>query len=236
MELGFGVIGCADIAWRRMLPALVAAPGARLVAVASRDRAKADRFAAAFGCAAVREYHSLLEAPGVAAVYLPLPAMLHAEWTEKALLAGKHVLTEKPLAADYETTARLLRLARSRGLVLMENVTFPHHSQHATARKLLADGAIGELRDFSSTFTIPPRPAGDIRYQPDVGGGALLDMGIYPIRAAVDFLGAGIEVVGAVLRLGRASAVIAGRILLCAARGGHSRPRLRDGALLPKLL
>jgi NDP-hexose-3-ketoreductase len=210
----FGAIGCADIAWRRMLPALVASPDVRLVAVASRDEAKASRFAAEFGCSPVHGYASLLESPAVDAVYLPLPAMLHAEWIERALLAGKHVLAEKPMTADPESTARLLRLAHSRGRVLVENVAFPHHALFSAVRGLLADGAIGELRDVSSAFTIPSLPDDDIRNQPKVGGGALLDIGIYPIRAALHLIGPGIEVAGAVLRQTRAGTVIAGRVLV----------------------
>ncbi|QXJ26148.1 Gfo/Idh/MocA family oxidoreductase [Actinomadura graeca] len=210
----FGVLGCASFARRRMLPALAASPDARLVAVASRDRDKATETGRRFGCAAVLGYESLLASSGIEAVYVPLPSMLHAEWVRRALDAGRHVLVEKPLAADHATTARLLRHAGSRGLVLMENMAFPHHAQHTAARKLLADGAIGELRDFSSAFTIPPLPEDDNRYLPDVGGGALLDMGVYPIRAALHYLGPDLEVAAAVLRHHRGTgAVTSGRIL-----------------------
>lgn len=210
----FGVLGCADFARRRMLPILVSSPGAQLVAVASRDRDKAAAFGGRFGCAAVLGYESLLASPDIEAVYVPLPAMLHAEWVERALMAGKHVLVEKPLTGDHGSTVRLLRLARSRGLVLMENVAFPHHAQHVAVQKLLAEGAVGELRDFSGAFTIPPLPEDDIRYRPDVGGGTLLDIGIYPIRAALHYLGHDLEVTAAVLRHhGRTGAVLSGRIL-----------------------
>ncbi|MFD0689609.1 Gfo/Idh/MocA family protein [Actinomadura fibrosa] len=216
----FGVLGCADIARRRMAPALVAAPGARLLAVASRDAARAAAFAGRFGCAAVLGYDALLASPDIEAVYLPLPAMLHAGWIEQALMAGKHVLAEKPLTGDHAATERLLRLARSRGLVLMENVAFPFHAQHAAVRRMLTGGAVGELRDFACAFTIPPRPDGDIRYRPDVGGGALLDLGVYPIRAALHYLGHDLEVTAAVLRRhGRTGAVVSGRVLAHTPRG-----------------
>ncbi|MDN3355691.1 Gfo/Idh/MocA family oxidoreductase [Actinomadura sp. DC4] len=215
-----GVLGCADIAQRRMLPALSAAPGVRLVAVASRDPAKAAAFAGRFGCAAEPDYDALLASSAIEAVYVPLPAMLHAGWVERTLTAGKHVLVEKPLTGDRADTERLLRLARSRGLVLMENVAFPHHSQHATVQKMLADGVAGELRGFTGTFTIPPLPEDDIRYRPDVGGGALLDIGIYPIRAALHYLGHDLDVTAAVLRLhGATGAVVSGRVLACTPRG-----------------
>ncbi|MGW6012971.1 Gfo/Idh/MocA family protein [Streptomyces sp. NPDC055210] len=218
--LRFGVLGCADIAWRRTLPAMAAVPDVELAAVASRDPSKAARFAAAFGCVSVPGYEALLTSPDIDAVYLPLPAMLHAEWVGKALRAGKHVLAEKPLTGDEESTGQLLRLADSLGLVLLENVAFPHHAQHARVGKLIADGAIGDVRDFTSVFQIPPLPESDIRHRPDVGGGALLDMGIYPVHAALHYLGSDIEVVHAVLRVrARTGAVVSGRILACTPGG-----------------
>ncbi|MFE6475474.1 Gfo/Idh/MocA family protein [Streptomyces rochei] len=218
--LRFGVLGCADIAYRRTLPAMAAVPEVEVAAVASRDLGKAARFASAFGCASVSGYDALLASPDIDAVYLPLPAMLHAEWIEKALRAGKHVLAEKPLTGDEESAGRLLRYAASQGLVLLENVAFPHHAQHARVEKLIADGAIGDVRDFTSVFTIPPLPEDNIRHQPDVGGGALLDMGIYPIHAALHYLGSDIEVVHAVLRVSaRTGAVVSGRILACSPAG-----------------
>ncbi|WP_041952835.1 Gfo/Idh/MocA family protein [Microbispora sp. H10830] len=216
----FGVLGCADIAWRRMLPAMAAEPDVRLVAVASRDEAKARKFAARFGCDAVTGYRNLLLRSDVDAVYVPLPAMLHAEWVEQALLAGKHVLAEKPLTSSHRQASRLVELAASRGLLLFENFMFLHHSQHATVRRLLADGAIGELRAFAAAFTIPPKPAGDIRYQADVGGGALLDVGVYPIRAALHFLGPELGFAGGVLRWdARRNVVSSGSILLTTPQG-----------------
>ncbi|MGW4055366.1 Gfo/Idh/MocA family protein [Streptomyces sp. NPDC004779] len=194
-----GVIGCASIARRRMLPAFAASPLVDLVAVASRDAAKAAASAREYGCRAVHGYAALLEDEEIEAVYVPLPAALHGEWTEAALRAGKHVLAEKPLTTRRERTAGLLRLARERGLALMENVMFLHHSQHASVRALLADGAIGELRSFRAEFTIPRQPAGDIRYRSELAGGALWDTGVYPVRAALHFLPSPPEVVGAAL-------------------------------------
>jgi NDP-hexose-3-ketoreductase len=183
--LRFGLLGCADVAWRSMLPAMTADPDISVVAVASRNVARARRFADRFGCEAMTSYERLLARSDIDAVYVPLPAMLHAEWVEEALLTGKHVLAEKPLTHSHQATSRLFQLAHARGLHLLENFMFLRHTQHTAVASLLADGAIGELRGFESAFTIPPRPADDIRYQPDVGGGALLDIGVYPIRAAV---------------------------------------------------
>jgi predicted dehydrogenase len=194
-----GVLGCADIARRRMLPAMAASPGAEVAAVASRDPDKAAELAARFGCRPVHGYAALIEMPGIDAVYIPLPAAMHADWTEAALRAGKHVLAEKPVSTDPRRTSGLLRLARANGLALMENVMFVHHRQHATARRLVADGAIGELRSFHAAFAVPELPAGNIRYARALGGGALWDTGVYPVRAALHFLGPSLSVAGAVL-------------------------------------
>ncbi|MGW0534410.1 Gfo/Idh/MocA family protein [Streptomyces sp. NPDC003032] len=198
----FGVIGCADIARRRMLPAMAAEPGIELVAVASRDAARARETAEPYGCGALSDYRELIELSCVDAVYVPLPIALHSEWVAMALEAGKHVLAEKPLTDEPEATARLLRLARERDRVLMENVMFVHHPVHAAVRRLVDEGAIGELRSFNATFTIPEPAPGDIRYNPDLGGGALLDIGYYPVRGALHFLGDRLEVAGAVLSRG----------------------------------
>jgi NDP-hexose-3-ketoreductase len=211
----FGVIGCADIAWRRTLPALCGNPDIDVRAIASRDPAKAERFAGRFGGTALGGYADLLDRDDVEAVYLPLPAALHAEWIERALLAGKHVFVEKPLTTELGETERLLALARARGLLLLENMMFVHHPQHDRVGELVAGGAIGELRAMASSFTIPPKPRDDIRYRPDVGGGALDDIGVYPVRAALRFLGPDLHVAGAVLRVGRPhGAVLGGSVLL----------------------
>jgi dTDP-3,4-didehydro-2,6-dideoxy-alpha-D-glucose 3-reductase len=196
----FGVLGCASVAWRRLLPALSQCSAARLVAVASRDGQKARRFAERFGAAPVQGYERLLERDDIDAVYVPLPTGLHAEWSTRALRAGKHLLVEKPLAANHREAAAILTQARAAGLRVMENRMFVHHPQHETVRKLVADGEIGELRVLTSAMAIPHLPADDIRYRRDLAGGALLDVGFYPIHAALLFLQQPLDVAGAVLR------------------------------------
>jgi NDP-hexose-3-ketoreductase len=219
-RLRFGVIGCADIAWRRTLPAMETDPAIDVVAIASRDGERARKFTDRFGGTPYAGYQAVAEHEDVDAVYIPLPLMLHAEWIERCLDAGKHVLVEKPMTDGGKESARLLDLARERGLVLLENYMFLYHSQHAAVRKLLADGAIGDLRGFHSAFTIPPKPPGDIRYQPDVGGGAFLDFGGYPIRAAQHLLGRDLSVAGAVFRRDRAlDVVMSGSVLLASPEG-----------------
>jgi predicted dehydrogenase len=192
-----GVVGCADIARRRMLPAMAAHPGIELVAVASRDADRAAETARTFGCRPVSGYAALLGRSDLDAVYLPLPVALHAEWTEAALRAGRHVLVEKPLTPDPDRAAELCDLARQRGLVLAENVLFVHHRQHAVVRDLVQRGEIGELRALRAAFSIPALPEGNIRYRADLGGGALWDVGLYPVRLALHLLGPDLEVLGA---------------------------------------
>ncbi|MCQ9134357.1 MULTISPECIES: Gfo/Idh/MocA family oxidoreductase [Streptomyces] len=196
---GIGIIGCADIAVRRALPAIGRSPF-RLTAIASRSREKAATAAAAAGCAAVEGYERLLELPGIDAVYIPLPNSEHAKWAHRALEAGKHVLLEKPAVPAEGTARELVALAEERGLVVMENFAFLRHPQHAQAQALVADGAIGELRSYHGAFGIPPTDPRGIKYQADLGGGALWEVGCYPVRAAQEYLGPSARVLGAGLK------------------------------------
>jgi dTDP-3,4-didehydro-2,6-dideoxy-alpha-D-glucose 3-reductase len=215
-----GVLGCASIALRRVMPAMKEAGNVELRAVASRDPAKARDAAQRFGCSAADGYDDLLSRPDIDAVYIPLPTGLHAYWVSRALTAGKHVLSEKPLACDHPTALALVNQAAKAGLWLLENYMFLYHSQHRRVRDLVAAGRIGELRVFTARFGIPPRDPADVRYRPELGGGALLDVGGYPIRAASYFLGTEVEVIGSVLRMHPALGVdVAGHALLCTPAG-----------------
>ena len=212
-----GVLGCASIAWRRTLPAMAEAAGIVLTAVASRDPVRARAFAERFGCAAVDGYPALLERPDVDAVYIPLPTGLHADWVSRSLAAGKHVLAEKPLTVSYQEAEALVEQASRAGLWLMENFMFLHHGQHLAVQKIIADGRVGEPRVFTASFGIPPLPPGDVRYRPELGGGSLLDVGVYPVRAAQLLLGTDLEVAGAVLHEDPGTGVdIAGAALMSA--------------------
>ena len=215
-----GVLGCADIALRRMLPAMAARPGVEVAAIASRDPARAAEQARTYGCRAVPGYAELLDLDDVDAVYVPLPTGLHAQWVAAALRAGKHVLAEKPLTTDAALTGRLLGEAAARGLVLMENVMFVHHAQHAEVRRLLAAGAIGEPQSLHASFAVPALPGDNIRYRPELGGGALFDVGVYTVRAALHLLGPGLRVAGAVLTQGPARRVDTSGAALLASPSG----------------
>jgi dTDP-3,4-didehydro-2,6-dideoxy-alpha-D-glucose 3-reductase len=215
-----GVLGASAVAWRRMLPALRRDPGITVVAIASRDRDKAERFAAEFGCAAMHGYQALVDSADVEAIYIPLPNALHRPWAGAALERDKHVLAEKPLTTSAADTADLIKLAASRGLVLRENFTFVHHGLHERVADLVRSGRIGHLRHVDAAFCFPPLPPADVRYRRDLGGGALLDAGVYPVRLAQYHLGNELTVAGAVLREDPATGVdLAGSAVLASAAG-----------------
>jgi hypothetical protein len=188
-SIHFGILGCANIAIRSLMPAIAAHPACRLAAVASRDQAKAAPLAAQYACRAV-SYDELVADPAIDAVYVPLPTGLHFEWVMKALAAGKHVLCEKSLGCTADEVRQMVELARRKHLLLMETFQFRFHSQHAVVKELLASGLLGEIRCFRSSFGFPPFADGarNIRYQKALGGGALLDAGAYTIKAATFML------------------------------------------------
>lgn len=169
--LRLGALGTSSIARRRALPSAVAAPEVELVAVAGRSAQKTAVFAEQFGCAAEADPASLLERPDVEAVYISTPTALHHTWAARALRAGKHVLVEKPVGVNAHEARELADLARERGLVLRENFMFLHHPQHDFAADLVRRGRLGRLSAMHAAFCIPPLPADDIRYVPDMGAG-----------------------------------------------------------------
>ncbi|MFJ7208343.1 Gfo/Idh/MocA family protein [Streptomyces sp. NPDC098789] len=191
--LRIGVLGCADIADRRMLPSMLRQPLVRITAIASRTIEKARHFTDRFGGAPLAGYEKVLERADVDAVYIPLPPELHVEWTLRALAAGKHVLCEKPFATSLPDAEKAVAAAREHGLLLMESFMFLHHSQHARVRELVADGVIGEVQLFTSEFGIPLRPGG-------VRASTLPEVAAYPVRAAQLFLGPDLRVAGAQVR------------------------------------
>ena len=194
-----GVLGCANIAIRSVLPTLARHPQFVVSAVASRDPAKAAAVAAPYGCAALG-YEALTDSADLDAVYVPLPTGLHAEWVARCLRHRKHVLCEKSLAANLRDVEALVALARANRCLLAETFQFRFHSQHRHVRELLAAGVIGETRCFRSSFGFPPFADRDnIRYSQALGGGALLDAGAYTLKAVSFVLGSGFRVKAATL-------------------------------------
>jgi predicted dehydrogenase len=214
-----GALGCSEIGWRRTLPAVATCADTVVQAVASRDPDKARRCAERFGCVATT-YEELLERDDVDAVYVPLPTALHASWGSRVLRSGKHLLVEKPVATTAAEARELVDVADENGLVLWENFTSVRHSQHERVQQLVTAGRLGTLRSLAASFCIPPLRDTDIRYVASLGGGSLLDVGVYPIRLALLLLGDDLTVVGSTLRYDPARDVdVAGQALLVSGTG-----------------
>lgn len=185
-EIRWGILGAANIARGQFLPGLREAGGGRAVLVGSRDRERAREFAADQGVGAgVEGYLPVIESPDVDAVYVALPNSEHAEWTVRALRAGKAVLCEKPLCISASQTAEVLDAAAVIGPALLwEAFVFPFQAQHQRIVRLLADGAIGQPAEIVSAFHFRLTRTVDIRLSAGLGGGSLADVGCYPIRLA----------------------------------------------------
>jgi predicted dehydrogenase len=190
--LRWGVLGCADIALRRVIPALQMTPGNSVVAIASRDRVRAQAVATELGIdQPYGSYADLLGDDHVDAIYIPLPNSLHAEWTVRSAEAGKHVLCEKPMAMTVAECNQMVAACQRANVQLMEAFMYRFHPQHARAQALIAAGAIGEPKLMRSSFCVRMnRPSDDIRFSPSLGGGALFDVGVYAIDAVRWLLGA----------------------------------------------
>ncbi|MBU2961769.1 Gfo/Idh/MocA family oxidoreductase [Citreicella sp. C3M06] len=179
-HLRWGILGAAKFAREHMGPAIHAARGGTLSAIATSSPDKAAPFAEiAPGIAVFDSYESLLESPDIDAVYIPLPNALHVEWSEKAAQAGKHVLCEKPVAMDVAGVDRLIAARERSGKLIAEAWMIAHHPQYAKARALLDEGAIGPLVRIDSTHSFFNDDLANIRNRPDAGGGALGDIGVY---------------------------------------------------------
>lgn len=186
-RLRWGVLGAADIARNQVIPAIQGSSNGVVMALASRDVEKGRAMARELGIARVYgRYQDVLDDPEIDAIYNPLPNTLHAEWTIKAAEAGKAILCEKPLAVSAGEAERVAEVCARRGVPLMEAFMYRFHPQNVRMRELLAQGAIGEVREVRASLCVrlmePPDPA-NVRLQRQLGGGTLLDMGCYTVNA-----------------------------------------------------
>jgi xylose dehydrogenase (NAD/NADP) len=192
MSVRWGLLSTAPINLR-ILAAAEQSDRAEVVAVASRDEGRAESYAREHGLARAHgSYDALLADEDVDAVYVSLPNGLHVEWTMRALEAGKHVLCEKPMSRHPDEVERAFDLADSRGLVLSEGFMWRHHPQTERLVQLVGDGAIGPLRLVRAAFSFPleiERGAGDARFDADLDGGAMMDVGCYCVSAIRLFAG-----------------------------------------------
>jgi predicted dehydrogenase len=181
----WGILGAAKFAEEHMARAIHAAENADFFALATSRRPKAKPFEAFRPGLKVHDsYDALLADPEIEAVYIPLPNHLHVEWTKLALAAGKHVLTEKPIAMQADEIDDLISARDSSGLMATEAYMIVHHPQWQRARQLYRDGAIGQLRHVEGIFAYDnSSDPGNVRNRPETGGGGIPDIGVYTYGA-----------------------------------------------------
>ena len=196
--LRLGILGAARIAPMALIQPSRRVGGATILAVAARDAGRAKAFATRHGIPRVHaSYDALLADPEVEAVYNPLPNSLHAEWTVRALEAGKHVLCEKPFAASAAEAETMARASERSGRVLMEAFHYRYLRLFARLREILRAGELGTVRHLEATFCNPLLRRGDIRWSADLAGGALMDTGCYAVHLLRHLAEAEPEVVSA---------------------------------------
>ena len=182
----WGVLSAANIAVKHVIPASMSSASEDLVAVASRDMGRAQSLLGHLpGVRLYGDYESLLRDPEIDVIYNPLPNSLHAEWSMRALEAGKHVLCEKPMAITAEEGLLMVESAQANDRLLMEAFMYRFHPQTIQALEYVHAGRIGAIKlvrsSFSFNITVPPRPH-DIRLQAALAGGSLMDVGCYPVN------------------------------------------------------
>jgi xylose dehydrogenase (NAD/NADP) len=198
--LRWGILGPGRIAGR-LAPAIAGSARGRLAAVASRDISRAEAFAADHDVPTVYPtYQALLDAPDIDVVYVAVPNALHADWTIRALEAGKHVLCEKPLALTVAEVDAIIDAARRTGRVAVEAFMYLHHPQIERAMEIVRDGSLGRLELVNGTFSFFLDRAVDPRIDPAMGGGSLWDVGCYPVSLARFVAGEEPDRVGAFAR------------------------------------
>ena len=182
----WGLLGAGWIATKTIAPAMHASSETIVQAVASRDQKRAQ----ALNPISIYEtYDELINDPLVDAVYISLPNHLHCEWTVKALKAGKHVLCEKPFAMNLAEVELMVKTARESDLLLVEAVWSRWHPRMIRMVDYVKSGNIGDLISIDSSFTFPASIEGNYRLSPEMGGGALFDIGVYPLHAIAALVG-----------------------------------------------
>jgi len=190
-KVRWGVLGVAGIAVKQVIPAMQQGAWSEITAIASQDTEKARRAAQTLGIPkAYGSYEELLADEEIEVIYNPLPNHLHVPWTIKAAEAGKHVLCEKPIALNAGEARALLAVRDRAGVKIQEAFMVRTHPQWLRVRALINSGRIGELRSVTGFFSYFNRDAQNIRNQPEIGGGALMDIGCYPITISRFIFGA----------------------------------------------
>lgn len=184
-KIRWGLMSTANIN-RKVIPAIRASARGELVAVASRDQQKAKQYARKWNIPKTfGSYEALLDSGEIDAVYVSLPNHLHAEWSIRAMQAGVHVLCEKPLAIRVDEVDRMAETSRQTGRFLAEAFMYQHHPQTIQALEIVRSGQLGEVLMVNGAFHFDmSKRQGNVRLVPEWGGGALWDVGIYPLSFA----------------------------------------------------
>ncbi|MCL1594884.1 MAG: Gfo/Idh/MocA family oxidoreductase [Actinomycetia bacterium] len=198
-KIRIAIWGLGSHARRNLLPAIDRSQRVDLVALCTRDEGTLGEVAELTGATPYRDVDLLLSAPDVDAVYIAAPTGVHARFAMAVLEAGKHVWCEKPMTGSYEDTLEILHAAERAGLVALESDMFLHHPQFEELHRLVRSEEVGRPISVTARFGFPHLPATDFRYSKDLGGGALLDAGFYPVAAAVGLIGSGLRLVGATM-------------------------------------
>lgn len=202
--LRIGILGAASIVPMALTNPAKSVPDVQVLAIASRDLKRAYRFAKKYYIPRVHQtYSALLADHDIDAIYNPLPNSLHAEWTIKALKAGKHVLCEKPFASNAAEAEEMARVAHETGLVLSEAFAYRYHPLTARVKQIITGGELGKITHFDAEFSFLLPSSNNIRFNFDLSGGAMMDCGCYPISLVRYLAGAEPRVEHAEARLFR---------------------------------
>ena len=190
-EIGIGLLGAARITKKAIVDPVRVTPRCSMTAIAARNRDRAEAYATTNGVAEVfSSYEEVIESEQVDLVYNPLPINLHAEWTIKALQAGKHVLCEKPFAMNIDEANAMVEAAKASGRRLVEAFHYRYHPAFETCLAWLAADEIGELQAVHAAFDVHIKDDGsEIRHRVETGGGAMMDLGCYPLHWALTIMG-----------------------------------------------
>ena len=179
----WGILGAANIAIERLIPAMLNSKNTQVLAIASRSKDKATRVAEQFNIPrAYGSYKELLKDKDIDAVYIPLPNHMHKEWTVRTAQAGKHVLCEKPSALNEQEVIEMIKACHENNVLFMEAFAFRCHPKWHRLKEMMDDGYIGEINNVQARFSIKVDNQNDIRLDPTKGGGSLYDLGSYCIN------------------------------------------------------
>ncbi|MEM6768464.1 MAG: Gfo/Idh/MocA family oxidoreductase [Bacteroidota bacterium] len=193
-----GILGTARIAPKAVVTPSALIDNIHIYGIASRNATNAQQFATDNRIPHVYgSYQQMVDDPNIDIIYIPLPNAMHTEWCQKAMQQGKHVLCEKPLCMNAEEATRLQQAISAYSCQLMEGFHYRYHPVFQAVQQIMQAGEVGDILALESVFTVPPRPEGDIRFQYEMGGGSLMDLGCYCVHILRHLMGEEPEILSA---------------------------------------